>query len=139
MDLKRFLPRTPIRLLIDAQGRNLADALPPEKLHPRLENLPAKAAGNAIKQLREPLLELISKTEQHAQTLAQTYISKAQEAFTDHIDAEIERTTLLSLAQADEHRNNELATLKQERDTGYAALAQSQVSIHALRLIATHH
>ena len=139
MDLKRFLPRTPIRLLIDVQGRNLADALPPEKLHPRLENLPAKAAGNAIKQLREALLDLISKTEQQAQTLAHTFIIKAQKAFTDHIDAEIERATLLSLAQADEHRNNDLATLKQERDTGTAALAQSQVSIHALRLIATHH
>jgi ATP-dependent helicase HepA len=139
LDLKRFLPRTPIRLLIDAKGRNLAAALPPEKLHPRLENLPVKAAGSAIKQVREPLLELISTAEKQAQTLANEFISKAQIAFTQHLDAEIERTTLLSQAQADAQLTEELALLKQERDAGYAAFAQSQVSIHGLRLIATHH
>ena len=139
MDLKRFLPRTPIRLLIDTKGRNLADALPPEKLHPRLENLPAKAAGSAIRQVREPLLELIGKTEKQAQTLAADFITEAQLAFTKYIDAEIERTTLLSQAQADVHLSEHLSMLEREREAGHTALAQSQVSIHALRLIATHH
>lgn len=139
MDLKRFLPRTPLRLLIDEKGRNLAEALPPEKLNPRLENLPAKAAGSAIKQVREPLLNLISRTEKQAQSLAGDFINRAQIAFTDYIDSEIERTSLLIQAQVDAQISNDLVRLRQEREMGYTALAQSQVSIHALRLIATHH
>ena len=139
MDLKRFLPRTPIRMLIDAKGRNLADALPSDKLHPRLENLPTKAAGGAIRQVREALVDLIDKTEKQAKTLASGFITQAQTAFIAHMDAEIERAKMLCEAQTDSQLSTEIELLEQEKVVGSTALAQSQVSLHALRLIATHH
>ena len=139
LDLKRFLPRAPLRMLFDQKGRNLAQVLPGEVLHTKLENVPTKAAASVLKQVREPLLKLISHAESEAQTQAQSLIHEAKNAFLGHINAEIDRIIELGKAQFDAHQEAELAMLHREREEGQIALAQAQVGLHALRLIATHH
>jgi len=139
LDLRRFLPRVPIRVLLDEKGRNLAEALSPLKLHPKLENVPSKSAGNALKQVREQLLQLINQAEREAQAQSVTVLKQAEANFLYYIESEIERTRALSKAQVDPQLDAELEGLQQDKLEGLSALKQAQVSIHALRLIATHH
>jgi len=138
LDLSKYLPRTPIRLLINAEGRDLAQALPLEALHKSLEPIPAKAGPALLKQVRKPLEQMIMLTETQANARAETIKKLALSAYASALDEELGRHRSLEqkTGRSDPAETKRLTEAKQE---GLKALSQARTELFALRLILTHH
>jgi len=138
LDLAKYLPRTPIRLLINSEGRDLAQALPLEPLNKSLEPIPAKAGPALLKQVRKPLEQMIMLTETQADARAETIKKQALSAYASALDEELRRHQSLEqkTGRSDAAETKRLTEAKQE---GLKALSQAGAELFALRLILTHH
>ncbi len=138
LDLPKYLPRTPIRSLINVEGRDLAEALPFQALNKTLESIPAKAVPTLLKQIRKPLEQMIAAAERQAETRADGIKKHALAAYESALNGELQRHQTLEqkTGRRDPMETSRLTRAKQE---GLKALSQATTELFALRLILTHH
>ena len=124
----RFLPPTPLRILVNHKNESLEIDLPvlgkgsPYKLldHPKLG--------------REVIPAMLKAAEQFAEAEAQSITARANAAMTQQLQAEIDR--LISLRTVNDHVRPEEITLTQTQLAELtAALANARVRLDAVRLI----
>jgi len=139
LEVGRFLPPSPLRQLLDHQGRDraaeLAAHLPDgQQLSGECLTRSRKLAHKVIDTLKPKLRPLFGIANQRAEQAGQPLIDAAQTQMRDSLDAELQRLQQLA-ARNPNVRQQELQALVTQRDELDRYLAASRVRLDAVRLI----
>ena len=134
LQLFRYLPMTPLRVLVDINGRDLSDVLTAEKLQPLLQKLPRNTAQQIAKQARETIAELVKKAQLAVAPRQDALLVLAHENLEIKLGEEVDR--LVALAKVNPAiRPLEIEKLKQDRKTLNEYLSSASLKLDALRVI----
>ncbi|MEO1078019.1 MAG: RNA polymerase-associated protein RapA [Pseudomonadota bacterium] len=134
LGLNRYLSLHPLRLLVDARGKDLTELLRHGALNERIESMPRATASKVVRQLREEIDARTDAAEAQALTHLDTLRNTAQEEYSRHIEGEIQRLEALR-----EHnpaiRGEEIERLRERLEEGRQGLAGAQIKLQTLRLV----
>jgi ATP-dependent helicase HepA len=134
LHVDRFLPPTPLRILVDHRGTEAGTAIPPETLAGQLKN----ADGHAVlaeSEFREELLPgLLEKTLSIANSQLPVIVTQARQAMTVQLDHEIARLKELQRVNRSV-RDEEIELLVQQQRALDQHLASARLRLDAIRLI----
>ncbi|OUR90477.1 RNA polymerase-binding ATPase [Gammaproteobacteria bacterium 42_54_T18] len=135
LQLSRFMPATPVRILLDTPGRDLSQAASSAVLDKQLKNARGELVAAIIKEYRKDVDRLVKAGNAIAQKQFETTKSDAIDAYTSQMHEEIHR-----LEQLSEHNasisQQDIDTLKQNLALGTELLNNSSVvSLDAVRVM----
>ncbi len=138
MKMERYLPATPCRLLLDANGKNLADAVAAESLERQLSPVKKMVANQLVTALKTPISALVAKGETLAEQLRQQVTEGAAQRIRQELDSELERLESLRAVNPS-IRDEELAYIKHRQQSLLEQLGSSSIVLDAVRLIVVSH
>jgi ATP-dependent helicase HepA len=134
LQVEKYLPLSPLRVLVDRSGKNLAEILPHARLNGLSGAVSKQTAPAILKQLGDDIDLLVGHAQRLVQTQLPPLISAARAALAASLDAEISR--LRALARVNPAiRAEEIVFLEQQRAAGDAAIARAELELQALRLV----
>ena len=136
--LSRFLPKTPIRIMLDARGNDLSNQVEFEGFNRQLSPVNRHMASKLVNSVQNDVHSLIAKSEEFAIEQVSKIREQAQKEMEHSLNSELER--LLALKAVNPNiRDDELEVIEQQvRDlSGYISKAQYQLD--SLRLIVVAH
>ena len=136
LQVERFLPLSPIRLLVDSRGKDLAEIMPHSRLNGLCEKVKKPVALQIIKRVHDQVEEKM----QHAATLAdqrrETILAEAEQRMRAELGQELDR--LRALREVNPSiRNEELSFLEHRIEECAAHISHASLQMQALRLIIT--
>jgi ATP-dependent helicase HepA len=134
LGLRRFLPPTVIRLLLDGQGEDQTDRLAHQELRGLCLSGNKKLADTVIRSQQSRIGALQQRAEELAGSRAAGIVEQARQAAQAHLDDEFRR--LQALAGLNPNiRKDELAAAAEQRSVVLAAFDLVRLRFDALRLI----
>ncbi|OUS26275.1 RNA polymerase-binding ATPase [Gammaproteobacteria bacterium 45_16_T64] len=135
LQLGRFLPTIPVRVLLDTQGRNLSQAASSSALDKQLKNARGELVAAIIKEYRKDIDRLVKAGAAIAQTEFETAKTNAVEGYAKQLNEEIHR-----LEQLREHNSSisseDIDTLRKNLNVGSELLSNgSVISLDAVRVM----
>ena len=137
LQLNRFLPPTPVRLLLDNKGNNIGGQVAFETLHSKLKPLGKNVANQMVKMARSNIENLIARGDQLIKTLAEPIIAEAQADANQQLSAEINRLQALRAVNKN-IRQSEIDILEAKRTQSLDELAKANWRLDCLRVIVTN-
>ncbi len=134
LQLGRYMPPTVIRCLMDQQGRDLAEKVAFDTLNGQLETVPRASAAKFARSQREELAGLVKKADAQVQPRHMELVQLAQTAFSQALNAEIERLGALQLINPNV-RDEEIDLLHQQLAEGKILLNKATVRLEAVRVL----
>lgn len=135
--LTRFLPPTPVRVLLDNKGNNLAAQVSFTGLEKQLKPMGKQMANKIVKMARSDIEKLIAFGEQKIAPLAENLIMQAKAECDRKLSAELHR--LQSLQAVNKNiRDDEIATLESIKAQSLEQLNQANWRLDSLRLIVSN-
>ncbi len=129
---ERFLPQTPLRVVVNHKGANLTEDtnLPKAKL--RCGNAPGLMKNEAVK--RKLLPEMLEHTRVLGMAASKTVIADALSSM--HQQMAMEITRLRDLAEINDHiRPQDIALLEERENALATVISEARVRLDAVRLI----
>ena len=137
LQLQSFMPPTPIRLLLDATGRDLSQAVTIEVLDKQMKNVKGELVAAVLKEFRSELGNLIETGKKIANGIFKDIQSTSLQAFRSHMNGEIERLTALQ-ATNPAIKPEEIAALQFNLDEGTRYMNNNaQIMLDGLRVMVT--
>jgi ATP-dependent helicase HepA len=134
LHVDRFLPPTPLRVLVDHRGNDVGTTFPRETLARQMQNADAYALLDRP-ELREALLpDLIEKSEAIARRQMPELIAQARGEMTTQLEHEITRVTELQKVNRSV-RPEEIAALVQQQQELDQHIRSARLRLDAIRLI----
>ena len=137
LQLNRFLPPTPIRLLLDNKGNNIGEQVAFETLHSKLKPLGKNIANQMVKIARSNIEVLIIRGDQLVKSLAEPIIAEAKNQADQQLSAEINRLQALRAVNKN-IRQSEIDILEQQRTQSLDELSKANWRLDCLRVIVTN-
>lgn len=138
LQLHRFLPTTPIRLLIDRKGNNLAEKVSFENFNQQLSTINRHNASKIVNTVQTDIHEMLKMSETVVEKSAQALIQQAQIQAEELLNAEFNRLQALKVVNPT-IRDDEIELLEQHRTEVLDALTQASWRLDAIRLIVVSH
>ena len=138
LQLGRYLPVTPLRLLLEAQGRNLAQAVPAEQLEKQLQPVAKQAASKIVRALRHQLDPVLQQAEQHALEQLPAVKKQAKLHMQRALQEEIQRLQQLQAVNP-AVRPAEIAYLQQQQAELTTYIDKARLKLDAVRLVVVSH
>ena len=136
LQIGRFLPHTPVRILIDPQAKNLSALISHEALQ-EVENPFEKAQiAQFLNSQRALIQELIKKAEQAAHQEMQGVIAAAAKLMIGVMTAEIKRMVRLKKVNPS-IKDHEIEQLKEMTMLAHESIQEAQLRLDAVRFIIT--
>ena len=137
LQLNRFLPPTPVRLLLDSKGNDLAGQVNFDTLQNKLKPL-AKDIANKMVKMARPNIEQLIKIGDHKMTeIAQAQIQEASRLSDQILSTEINR--LIALKAVNKNiRQAEIDVLEKQRVLSLEELSKASWRLDSLRVIVTN-
>ena len=137
LQLNRFLPTTPVRLLLDSKGNDLAGQVNFDTLQNKLKPLGKDIANKMVKMAR-PNIEQLIKIGDHKMTeIAQAQIQEASRLADQTLSTEINR--LIALKAVNKNiRQAEIDVLEKQRMLSLEELSKASWRLDSLRVIVTN-
>lgn len=137
LQLNRFLPPTPVRLLLDSKRNDLAGQVNFDTLQNKLKTLGKDIANKMVKMAR-PNIEQLIKIGDHKMTeIAQAQIQEASKLADQTLSTEINR--LIALKAVNKNiRQAEIDVLEKQRVLSLAELSKASWRLDSLRVIVTN-
>ena len=137
LQLNRFLPPTPVRLLLDSKGNDLAGQVNFDTLQNKLKPLGKDITNKMIKMAR-PNIEQFIKLGDHKMTeIAQAYIREASKLADQILSTELNR--LIALKAVNKNiRQAEIDLLEKQRVLSLEELSKASWRLDSLRVIVTN-
>jgi ATP-dependent helicase HepA len=132
--LERYLPLTPIRLLLDAHGNNLADKVAAEGLEPQLKSVNKHTARKLVSASRSQLQAVLQNGMPLANEQARVILDAALSRLEHSLRAEQDRLQALQ-ATNPSVCDEEVEYVRERRHTLSEALAAARVELDAVHLI----
>jgi ATP-dependent helicase HepA len=126
--LSRFLPATPIYLVLNTQGQTV------EESFLALSTVQANMAKQLIKALKPKLENLLEYALEHATTLGEKIQAEALTKMQDELNGEYHRLTALKLVNP-AIRQQEIDFIAQQKSDLQKAIQQASLRLEALRLV----
>jgi len=137
LQIGRFLPHTPIRILIDQTQKNLSALISHDSLiETGIEFDKAQIVAFINKQ-RHPINAILAVAEQHAQTDMQGIISDATTAMLTSLGAEVKRLARLQKVNPS-IKTEEIEQLKDLTLLAHEHIQAAQLRLDAVRFVITH-
>ena len=137
LQLNRFLPPTPVRLLLDSKGNNLAEQVNFNTLQNKLKPLSKDIANKMVKMARPNIEQLIKIGDQKMTEIAQAKIQEASRLADQTLSAELNR--LIALKAVNKNiRQAEIDVLEQQRLVSLEELSKASWRLDSLRVIVTN-
>ena len=134
LELGRFLPMSPMRMVITSDGKNVATGIAHEALNKLLEPVPPTTSANVIRQIKPLLQKQISMAEQLATQALAVAKEDALSRLNEQLGAERDRLTYLSKVNPAVN-DSEIEALDLRRQASADAVADARVVQQALRVI----
>ncbi|CAA0107440.1 RNA polymerase-associated protein RapA [Halioglobus japonicus] len=136
LQLERFLPLTPIRLLVDARGKDLADIVPHERLNQLIEKVKKSTALAIIKQVGTEVEAKMSLASEQAETRLQKILSEAEQTMRASLAVEFDRLSALRTVNPS-IRQEEIDHISYLIEECAIHIQHANLQLQALRLIIT--
>ncbi|MGY0163227.1 RNA polymerase-associated protein RapA [Edwardsiella tarda] len=138
LQLTRFLPPTPVRMLLDAKGNNLAAQVEFESFNRQLNAVNRHTASKLVNAVQPNVHAMLQVGETLIGEQAQQLISEAKREADEALSAELSRLESLKAVNPN-IRDDELETLEFTRRKVLETLDQASWRLDALRLIVVSH
>jgi len=136
LQVERFLPFSPMRLLVDARGKDLAKIVPHERLNEFIEKVKKSTALAIIKQVGDDVENKMSLAKDLAQERLTQILSESENSMRETLDAELLR--LIALREVNHSiRQEEIDHLRYRMDECAIHIQHANLQLQALRLIIT--
>ncbi len=136
LQLERFLPLSPIRLLVDARGKDLADLVPHERLNQLIEKVKKATALAIIKQVGTEVEAKMSLASTQAETRLRKILDEAETVMRASLGTEMERLSALRAVNPS-IRQEEIDHLGYRIEECAIHIRHANLQLQALRLIIT--
>ena len=137
LQLNRFLPPTPIRLLLDSKGNDLAKQVNFGTLQNKLKPLSKDIANKMVKMARPNIEQLIKVGDHKITEIAQAKIQEASKLADQTLRTEINR--LITLKSVNKNiRQVEIDVLEKQRLVSLEELSKASWRLDSLRVIVTN-
>ena len=137
LQLNRFLPPTPVRLLLDSKGNNLAEQVNFNTLQNKLKPLSKDIANKMVKMARPNIEQLIKLGDHKITEIAQAKIQEASRLADQTLSAELNR--LIALKAVNKNiRQAEIDVLEKQRVLSLEELSKANWRLDSLRVIVTN-
>ncbi len=136
LQLERFLPLSPLRLLVDARGKDLAGLVPHERLNELVQRVRKQAALAIIKQVYGEVESKMALAGQRAEQRLQEVLAQADVAMRASLGAELSRLEALRTVNPS-IREDELEHLRYRMEECAVHIRHASLQLQALRLIIT--
>lgn len=138
LQLQRFLPPTPVRMLLDKSGNNLASQVEFEAFNRQLSAVNRHTGNKLIGAVQQEIHAIIQQTEAQVALAAQAIIDTARAEADETLSAEYARLKALKAVNPN-IREDELSAIAANRQQVLEALDQASWRLDALRpIIVTH-
>ncbi|WP_206483376.1 RNA polymerase-associated protein RapA [Thalassotalea sp. G2M2-11] len=134
LQLNRYLPITPIRVLVDKNGNNLADKVSAEVLDQQLTPVKKQVALQLVKALKEQVSPLVAKAQGHAEECVAEVQAKAQARMEEQLEREFQRLSALKAINPSV-RQDELDFIKHQQTELANYIHKAQLKFEAIRLV----
>ena len=137
LQLNRFLPPTPVRLLLDSKGNNLAGQVNFDTLQNKLKPLSKDIANKMVKMARPNIEQLIKLGDHKITEIAQAQIREASKLADQTLSTELSR--LIALKAVNKNiRQAEINVLEKQRVLSLEELSKASWRLDSLRVIVTN-
>ncbi|MCB1845231.1 MAG: RNA polymerase-associated protein RapA, partial [Halioglobus sp.] len=136
LGVERFLPLSPLRLLVDARGKDLADIVPHERLNSLIERVKKATALAIIKQVSDDVESKMAHATQRAEARLQEILAAAEASMRSLLGAELQRLTALREVNPS-IRQEEIDHLAFTIEESAVHIRHANLQLQALRLIIT--
>jgi ATP-dependent helicase HepA len=136
--LYRFMPPTPIRLLLDKGGNDLGDKVPFDTFNRQLTPVNRHLGSKLVTASQPQIHALIGQGQALAETRKADIMAQAYERMTRTLGDELARLTELKAVNPNV-RDSELAYLQQLQAELQHLIAQTQLKLDAIRFIVVAH
>jgi ATP-dependent helicase HepA len=138
LQLGRYLPTTPIRVLVDKNGNDLADKVGEEVLDQQLSPTKKQVALQLVKALKLQISPLVTKAEAHAEVNVASIQQSALDSMHQKLDEEHAR--LAALAKINPSvRQEEVDFILLQKTELESYINKAQLKFEAIRLIVVTH
>lgn len=138
LQLQRFLPPTPIRMLLDRKGTNLAAKVEFESFNQQLNTINRHMASKLVNAVQPDVHAMLQMAEADIAQQAQALIDSAKQQADDSLSAELSRLTALKAVNPN-IRDDEVELLELNRRDVLDTLQQANWRLDAIRLIVVSH
>ncbi|HBV39292.1 MAG TPA: RNA polymerase-associated protein RapA [Erwinia sp.] len=138
LQLTRFLPPTPVRMLVDRKGTNLAGKVEFESFNRQLNAVNRHTGSKLVNAVQQDVHEILKLAEGQAAEEARKLIDIARVEANENLSAELSRLQALSAVNPN-IRQDEIDALENNREQVLAALDGAGWRLDALRLIVVTH
>ena len=137
LQLNHFLPPTPVRLLMDSRGNDLAGQVNFDTLQNKLKPLGKDITNKMIKMARPNIEQLIKLGDQKITEIAQAKIQEASKLADQTLTSELNR--LIALKAVNKNiRQAEIDVLEKQRVLSLEELNKASWRLDSLRVIVTN-
>jgi ATP-dependent helicase HepA len=138
LQLNRFLPPTPVRMLVDKNGTNLAAQVEFESFNRQLSTVNRHTGSKLVNAVQSDVHAILQLAEEKVEAEAQVLIKAAREEADEKLSAELSRLEALKAVNPN-IRDDELEAIENNRQQVLESLAQANWRLDALRLIVVTH
>jgi ATP-dependent helicase HepA len=136
LQVERFLPLNPMRLLVDARGKDLAELVPHERLNQLIERVKKSTALAIIKQVGTEVEAKMALASDLAESNLQLILIEAEQTMRAALEGELSR--LVALREINPSiRQEELDHLSYRIEQCAIHIQHANLHLQALRLIIT--
>ena len=134
LEIERYLPLTPTRLLVDSDGRDLARVLSHEKLDQYAKSIPMKIAQSAVQQIREPIIRTLGRAQQLADRQLPGLVEHARKTLDRSLGKELDRLAALKKINPS-IRDDEISFMKDRIEACREHLDRAAMQLQAVRVV----
>ncbi|MEH0873430.1 RNA polymerase-associated protein RapA [Pectobacterium cacticida] len=138
LQLTRFLPPTPVRLLMDSKGNNLAEHVEFESFNRQLNAINRHMSSKLVNAVQPDVHAMLQQAETLVETQARQLITEAQEQADLQLRRELERLEALKAVNPN-IREDELTALENQREQVLSNLHEANWRLDAIRLVVVTH
>lgn len=136
LQVDRFLPLSPMRVLVDARGKDLADIVPHERLNQLVEKVKKPTALAIIKQVHSEVEAKMGLASKQAESRLGQILEAAEQSMRDTLGAELDRLEALRGVNPS-IREEELDYLRHQISESAVHIRHANLQLQALRLVIT--
>lgn len=138
LQLNRYLPATPLRLLLDKNGNNLSDNVSFEQLNKQLKPIGRQNASKLASALQTTVHPLIAKATSLAQTKLDAIVGNAQQHAQQTLHEQQQRLVTLQKFNPSV-RQDEIDALHNQQLQIVDYISKARLKLDAIRLIVVSH
>jgi ATP-dependent helicase HepA len=136
LQVERFLPLSPMRLLVDARGKDLAALVPHGRLNDLIQSVKKSTALAIIKQVHQEVEAKMALATARAEQQLQAILAQAEQGMRENLGQELTRLEALRAVNPS-IRQEELDHLRHRIDECAIHIQHANLQLQALRLVIT--